>query len=374
MKSFRILVEIVPRVLILSILVPILLEIVNRMPLILSLPQLLTEGRIDMASLPILLIITLTTCITALILPHPSLYALTIFFISLTTPLLPSPRGDLFASIGPFQVLAILFVFLVSDVVKNHYNRKVVAKPVISYDCKKKDIISGSFLFLIAIIAIPGLVSAYIASYIFLFKFKSSSPYLSPILSFLNNNPVGSILLASILLGAFYVLARQAIEAMISYMISSPKIVLTDLSRSIEVRWIRPPLGSMRGFILSAVIAPPIYYMIVKVLRIAEPTQSMQEDLYLRMALWVIGILIFIAIWSIFSKSVFSEEREPTLRGIAILIITIASIYVASYIVNTSPGFPGSSSLDDMLNPLVTYYRDAWIVAELVMRAIGAAP
>lgn len=373
MRGFKILIEIIPRISILPILAPILLETINRMPLILSIPRLIIEGRLDIASIPVLLIISLITCIATLAIPYPSLYTLTIFFTSLVTAPVPSPRGSLFASIGLLQIMIALFVILVSDVVRNHY-RGLAARPVIDYEGDRGNTIKGSFLFLAITIAIPGLVSIYISSYIFLFKLNSASPYLSPVLSFLNNNPAGSVLLASILLGAFYMLARQAIDAIIPYMAPSPKVALTDLSRSAEMRWVRPPLGSMRGFVLSAVITPPIYYIVAEVLRIAGLARNMQEDLYSRAALWAIGMIIFIVIWSILSRSIFSEEKEPTLRGTAILIITIVGIYTVSYIAGASLGFPASSSLDAMLNPLIAYYRDAWIVAELVMRAIGAAP
>ena len=158
-------------------------------------------------------------------------------------------------------------------------------------------------------------------------------------------------------------------------MIPSPRVALADLSRSIDLRWIKPPLSSLRGFVLSSVITPPVYYIVREALRIAGlVVPSGQEDLYSRIALGAMGLALFLTIWSILSRSMFSEEREPTPRRIAVLALVIVSIYAISYLAGVSIGFPASPSLDNMLSPLTAYYRDAWIVAELVVRAMGVAP
>ncbi|HWQ16322.1 MAG TPA: hypothetical protein VNL13_00625 [Sulfolobales archaeon] len=374
MRILKILVEIIPRVSILSILLPISLKTAEQAPFILSIPQLVLGGRLDIASIPILLLVSLISCIATFIVPSPSLYTLTLFFTSLV--ILPGSfsGGNLLTTVGLYQAIFVLFVILVMDVVRNHY-RGGAATPVISYEASLKDLVKGFSLFLALIIAVPCVVSIYIASYIFSFKLYSASPYLSTVISFLNSNPVGSILVASVLLGVFYMLTRQAIEAIISYVIPSPRVALTDLSRSIDLRWIKPPLSSLRGFILSSVITPPVYYIVREALRIAGlVVQSGQEDLYSRIALGVIGLAMFLAIWSILSRSMFSEEREPTPRRIAVLVLIMISIYVISYLAGVSLGFPASPSLDNMLSPLTAYYRDAWIVAELVVRAMGVAP
>jgi len=170
-------------------------------------------------------------------------------------------------------------------------------------------------------------------------------------------------------------LPRQPTVAIVSYVIPSPRVALADLSRSIDLRWIKPPLSSLRGFVLSSVITPPVYYIVREALRIAGlVVPSGQEDLYSRIALGVMGLALFLAIWSILSRSMFSEEREPTPRRIAVLVLVIISIYAVSYLAGISIGFPASPSLDSMLSPLTAYYRDAWIVAELVIRAMGVAP
>ncbi len=374
MRNSRILVEIIPRASILAILVPLLLKTASYAPLVSAVPQLILSGRLDIASIPILLIVSLISCIATLAIPSPSLYTLTIFFASMVA--LPEPylRSNLLTSIGLYQALAVLFVILITDVLRNHYRGSMPA-PIISYEFSWRNAAKGFFVLIAAFTIIPGLVSVYIASYIFLFKLSSASPYVAPLLSFLNNNPIGLILMASILLGVFYVLARQAIEAAALYAIPSSRIALTDLSRSVDLKWVRPPLGFFRGFVLSAVITPPIYYIVREVLRIAGIAfQNEQEDLYSRAALWIIGLALFIAIWGVLSRSIFSEEREPTLKSIASLIIVIASLYIVSYAAGISLGFPASSSLDRVLSPIATYYRDAWVVTELVVRAMGAAP
>lgn len=373
MRGFRILVEIIPRSSILAILVPMILKTSSYVSLISAVPQLVLSSRLDIASIPILFMVSLISCIATLAVPSPSLYTLTIFFASMVTLPEPSPRSNLLISIGLYQAIAVLFVILVMDVLRNHYKGSVPA-PIVSYESSGKDIAKGSFALLAIIMIVPGLVSVYIASYIFLFKLSSASPYVSPLLSFLNN-PVGSILMASILLGVFYVLVRNAIDAIATYVMPSPRIAIADLSRSVDLRWVRPPLGSMRGFVLSAVITPPIYYIVKEVLGIAGlAIQNEQTDLYSRAALWIIGLGLFIAIWGVLSRSIFSEEREPTLKGIAGLVIVIVCVYAVSYIAGISLGFPASSSLDRVLSPLAAYYRDAWIVTELVIRAMGAAP
>lgn len=374
MRILKVLAEIIPRVSILSILLPVLLKTIEQAPFILSIPQLILGGRLDIASIPILLLVSLISCIATLVIPSPSLYTLTLFFISLV--ILPGSLsgGNLLITVGLYQAIIVLFVILIMDVVRNHY-RGVKASPVISYEASLKDLVKGFSLFLALIVAIPGFVSMYIASYIFSFKLYSVSPYLSPVISFLNSNPVGSILMASVLLGVFYMLTRQTTEAIVSYVIPSPRVALADLSRSIDLRWIKPPLSSLRGFVLSSVITPPVYYIVREALRIAGlVVPSGQEDLYSRIALGVMGLALFLAIWSILSRSMFSEEREPTPRKIAVLALVIVSIYAVSYLAGVSIGFPASPSLDNMLSPLTAYYRDAWIVAELVVRAMGVAP
>lgn len=374
MRILKVLAEIIPRISILSILLPVLLKTIEQAPFILSIPQLILGGRLDIASIPILLIVSLISCIATLVIPSPSLYTLTLFFISLV--ILPGSLsgGNLLITVGLYQAIIVLFVILIMDVVRNHY-RGVKASPVISYEASLKDLVKGFSLFLALIVAIPGFVSMYIASYIFSFKLYSVSPYLSPVISFLNSNPVGSILMASVLLGVFYMLTRQTTEAIVSYVIPSPRVALADLSRSIDLRWIKPPLSSLRGFVLSSVITPPVYYIVREALRIAGlVVPSGQEDLYSRIALGVMGLALFLAIWSILSRSMFSEEREPTPRKIAVLALVIVSIYAVSYLAGVSIGFPASPSLDNMLSPLTAYYRDAWIVAELVVRAMGVAP
>jgi hypothetical protein len=374
LRILKVLAEIIPRISILSILLPVLLKTIEQAPFILSIPQLILGGRLDIASIPILLIVSLISCIATLVIPSPSLYTLTLFFISLV--ILPGSLsgGNLLITVGLYQAIIVLFVILIMDVVRNHY-RGVKASPVISYEASLKDLVKGFSLFLALIVAIPGFVSMYIASYIFSFKLYSVSPYLSPVISFLNSNPVGSILMASVLLGVFYMLTRQTTEAIVSYVIPSPRVALADLSRSIDLRWIKPPLSSLRGFVLSSVITPPVYYIVREALRIAGlVVPSGQEDLYSRIALGVMGLALFLAIWSILSRSMFSEEREPTPRKIAVLALVIVSIYAVSYLAGVSIGFPASPSLDNMLSPLTAYYRDAWIVAELVVRAMGVAP
>ncbi|MEM2203145.1 MAG: hypothetical protein QXI22_02190 [Sulfolobales archaeon] len=374
MRILKVIAEIIPRVSILPILLPISLKTVEQAPFILSIPQLILGGRLDIASIPILLLVSLISCIATLIIPSPSLYTLTLFFTSLV--ILPGSLsgGNLLITVGLYQAIIVLFVILVMDVVRNHY-RGVKAAPIVSYEAGLKDLVKGFSLFFALIIAIPGFVSMYIASYIFSFKLYSVSPYLSPVISFLNSNPVGSILTASILLGVFYMLTRQATEAIVSYVIPSPRVALADLSRSIDLRWIKPPLSSLRGFVLSSVITPPVYYIVREALRIAGlVVPSGQEDLYSRIALGAMGLALFLTIWSILSRSMFSEEREPTPRRIAVLALVIVSIYAISYLAGVSIGFPASPSLDNMLSPLTAYYRDAWIVAELVVRAMGVAP
>jgi len=374
LRILKVIAEIIPRVSILPILLPISLKTVEQAPFILSIPQLILGGRLDIASIPILLLVSLISCIATLIIPSPSLYTLTLFFTSLV--ILPGSLsgGNLLITVGLYQAIIVLFVILVMDVVRNHY-RGVKAAPIVSYEAGLKDLVKGFSLFFALIIAIPGFVSMYIASYIFSFKLYSVSPYLSPVISFLNSNPVGSILTASILLGVFYMLTRQATEAIVSYVIPSPRVALADLSRSIDLRWIKPPLSSLRGFVLSSVITPPVYYIVREALRIAGlVVPSGQEDLYSRIALGAMGLALFLTIWSILSRSMFSEEREPTPRRIAVLALVIVSIYAISYLAGVSIGFPASPSLDNMLSPLTAYYRDAWIVAELVVRAMGVAP
>lgn len=365
--------KIIPRISILLILVPILLKTMDQAPLIQSIPRLILGGRLDIASIPILLLVSLISCVATLVIPAPSLYTLTIFFASMVTLPGLSPEGNLLASIGLYQVLLVLFVILVMDVMRSHYRGAVA--PVIVYEVNRRDLVKGLFLFFALVAAIPGLVSIYIASYIFLFKLHSTSPYLSPVISFLNNNPVGSIIVASILLGVFYALVRQAMEAIIHYAIPSARVALADLSGSIDLRWVKPPLNSIRGFVLSAVITPPVYYMVREILGKVFPSlQEGQADLLPRIAVFIIGVAMFIAIWSILSRSVFNEEREPTPGDMATLVLVIAGIYAISYLAGMPPGFPASSGLDEMLGPIVAYYRDAWVVAELMARAMGVAP
>lgn len=374
MRISGILVAIIPRASILAILVPLFLKTTSYASLVSAIPQLILSGRLDIASIPILLIVSLISCIATLAIPSPSLYTLTIFFASMVALPEPYVRSNLLISIGLYQALAVLFVILIADVLRNHY-RGSLQPPITSYEFSRGNAAKGFFVFIAAFIAIPGLVSAYIASYIFFFKLSSASPYVAPLLSFLNGNPVGLILMASIFLGVFYVLTRQAMEVVALYAIPSSRIALEDLSRSVDLKWVRPPLGSFRGFVLSAVITPPIYYIVREVLRIAGIVfQSEQPDLYSRAALWIIGLALFIAIWGALSRSIFSEEREPTPIGIVGLVIVIASVYAISYVAGVSLGFPASSSLDRVLSPIATYYRDAWVVAELVVRAVGAAP
>ncbi|MEM0472183.1 MAG: hypothetical protein QXX84_04745, partial [Sulfolobales archaeon] len=121
MRILKVLAEIIPRVSILSILLPILLKTIEQAPFILSIPQLILGGRLDIASIPILLLVSLISCIATLVIPSPSLYTLTLFFTSLV--ILPGSLsgGNLLIAIGLYQAIIVLFVILVMDVVRNHY-------------------------------------------------------------------------------------------------------------------------------------------------------------------------------------------------------------------------------------------------------------
>jgi hypothetical protein len=98
-------------------------------------------------------------------------------------------------------------------------------------------------------------------------------------------------------------------------------------------------------------------------------------DLIASIMIGLLGLVLFALIWASVSRGLFTEEREPSIRGIIYLASITAIIYVISLILGASllTSQP-QRSLDTLLAPIAQYYRDLWIMAELVIRAVGGAP
>ncbi|MEM4970501.1 MAG: hypothetical protein QXE01_04530 [Sulfolobales archaeon] len=366
MRPARVVIEILPRVSVLVILIPILLNINVYVSLLARIPLLISRGSLDLASYPMLILVSILSGLIALVFPSPSMFTLTIFFIALADP-------RLILSLGIHTIIIAFFIVLASDVMRNIYRGSEEALIHITQD-PRSSLIGFSTLFT-AIIALPLLISLLIASYIFSFKLHTQSPYLAPVASFLNNNPVGSIIMASIMLAIFYILSRYAVEISLLYAIPNPKLAISELSSVANISWIRPSLGFLRGFIVSALITPPIYYMIREILASLGTEVGGSGDLMSSIMLTLFGLLLFALIWALVSRGLFTEEREPSIRGIIYLISIIAVIYILSLILGVSLWGSGSQkSLDTLLAPITQYYRDLWVLAELIIRAIGGAP
>jgi len=366
-RATRIVLEILPRISVLIILTPILININLYAILITRIPLLISRGALDIASYPLLIFVSILSGLLTLVYPSPSILTLTIFFM-----VLADPRFVL--ALGIYTVIVIFFIVLISDAIRNIY-RKLEGSPVVDIRSALRDTILGSLaLFLVTIVS-PLIVSLLVASYIFSFKLHTQSPYLAPIVSFLNNNPAGSIVMTSILLAVFYILSRYAIEISILYTMPNPRIALTELSSVANISWIKPSLGFLRGFIVSAIITPPIYYMFRGFLASLAPYPSESMDLVRSVLFSLVGIALFAIIWSIVSRGLFTEEREPGIKGVIYLVTIIALIYTLSMTLDMSPWSSQSqNSLDSFLAPVAQYYKDLWIMAELLIRAMGGAP
>jgi len=354
-----------PRVSVAVLLLPILMNIGPYTALLSRLPALIARGSLDIASYPILVFASLATGSAALISPSPSMFTLAVFFMALADP-------RLILSLGPYTLVMSLFIVLVSDVVRSIYK----GSSAFSLDLEHRvgTTARGFAVLSIALVAAPALFSALASSYIFSFKLRTQSPYLEPVASFLNSNPAGSIALASIILAAFYAIARYAVEVSILYALPSPRLAAAELSTAASMTWIRPSLGFLRGFIASALMTPPIYFIVRSAIERLGAWGS-PGDLATSIAQGALGLALFALIWAIASRGLFTEEREPSARGIAYLAIAAVAIYALSAAI----GYPtlGSTSqggLDALLAPAFQYYRDLWVMAELLVRAMGGAP
>ncbi len=366
MRPTRAVIEILPRVSILIILVPILLNINVYVSLLAKIPLLISRGSLDLASYPLLIFVSMLSGLATIISPSPSMFTLTIFFIALADP-------RLIISLGIYTIIIAFSIMLASDVVRNIYRGSEEA--LIYINQSPRSLAIGLSAFFIVYIAFPLLMSLLIASYIFSFKLHTQSPYLAPITSFLNNNPAGSIVMVSIMLAVFYVLSRYAVEISLLYAMPNPRLAISELSSVANVSWVRPSLGFLRGFIVSAFITPPIYHMIRRILASLGVGIEDSGDLIASIMIGLLGLVLFALIWALVSRGLFTEEREPSIRGIIYLASITAIIYVISLILGASllTSQP-QRSLDTLLAPIAQYYRDLWIMAELVIRAVGGAP
>ncbi len=366
MRPTRVVIEVLPRVSILIILIPILLNIDVYVSLLARIPLLISRGSLDLASYPLLILASMLSGLASMISPSPSMFTLTIFFIALADP-------KLIIYLGIYTIIIAFFITLISDAVRNIYRGSEEALIYVNQNPRSSAI--GFSAFFIVYIAFPLLMSLLIASYIFSFKLHTQSPYLAPITSFLNNNPAGSIVMASIILAVFYVLSRYATEISLLYAMPNPRLAVSELSSVANVSWVRPSLGFLRGFIVSALITPPIYYMIRGILAYLGMGIEDSGDLIASIMIGLLGFVLFALIWALVSRGLFTEEREPSTRGIIYLASITAIIYVLSLILGASLWNPQSQrSLDTLLAPIAQYYRDLWIMAELIIRAVGGAP
>lgn len=361
MRASRLALELIPRILVLLILTPILININSYTALLYSLPAIASRS-LDLASRPILLIVSIITGVVAIINPSPSLYALLIFFIALSQP-------GILVSIGMSTAIFALAVILMADSVRGL--ERLSRGSYVSIESRARSSILGFSITIALLIGIPLLASLYIASFISIFKIQSTNPYLAPIASFLSTNPVGSIIIASILLAVFYMIARLALDVIVLYIAPSPRVAIADLSSAAKISWVRPPLGFLRGFILSSIVSPPLYYILREFLAdLGIMVLDSSWDIYGRIISGAIGLAIFIAVWSLLSRGFFNEERDPSLRGAIYLSVFILVIYLSSLYISSR----SSAGFDGLLSPITEYYRDIWVVLELIIRAIGASP
>lgn len=361
MRTSRIALELIPRIMVLLILTPILINIGGYIALLYSLPAIASRS-LDLASRPIMIMVTIVTGVAAIINPSPSLYALLIFFIALSEP-------RILVSIGVSTAILALAAILIADSVRGL--ERLSRGSYVSIESRARSSILGFSITIALLVVIPLLASLYIAVFISTFKIQSASPYLAPIASFLSTNPAGSIIMASILLAVFYMIARLAIDVVVLYIAPSPRVAIADLSSAAKISWVRPPLGFLRGFILSSIVSPPLYYTLREVLAdLGIVVLESSWDIYGRIISGAIGLAIFIAVWSLLSRGFFNEERDPSLRGAIYLGVFILAIYVASLYISSR----SSAGFDGLLSPIVEYYRDIWVVLELIIRAIGASP
>jgi hypothetical protein len=361
MKTFRLALELIPRISVLLILTPILINIGSYIALLYSLPAIASKS-LDLASRPILIMVSIITGVAALINPSPSLYALLIFFIALSDP-------RVLVSIGISTAIFALAAILMADSVRGL--ERLSGSSYVSIESRARSSILGFSIAIALLVGIPLLISLYIASFISAYKIQSTSPYLAPIASFLSTNPAGSIIMASILLAVFYMIARLALDVIVLYIAPSPRVAIADLSSAAKISWVRPPLGFLRGFILSSIVSPPLYYILREILAgLGLMVLESSWEMYGRIISGAIGLAIFIAIWSLLSRGFFSEERDPSLRGSIYLSVFIMVVYVASLYISSR----SSAGFDGVLSPIAEYYRDIWVVLELIIRAIGASP
>jgi len=365
MKPARLVLEAVPRISVAILILPLLLNIGVYYALVARLPALIARGSLDIASYPILVLASLATGFAALASPSPSMFTLTVFFMALADP-------RLLLSLGPYTLITSLLIVLISDVVRSIYRGSEEA--YVGLEHRPRASATGFAALAVALAAAPALFSAIASSYIFAFKLHTQSPYLEPVASFLNSNPAGSIALASIILAAFYAIARYAVDVSIIYALPSPRLASMELSTSASATWIRPSLGFLRGFIASALITPPIYYIArgaVERLGI----WGTGGDVAAGIAQGFMGIALFAIVWAIAYRGLFTEEREPSARGIAYMASAAAIIYaVSAGIGHPLIGSTPQGDLDAFLAPIARYYRDLWVMAELLIRAIGGAP
>jgi len=360
--------EILPRISVLIVILPLLININVYAALLSRVPAIIARGGLDIASYPLLIFASLVTGVAAFISPSPSMLALAIFFMALADPRL------LLAS-GLYSLIISLSIVLLADVVRGIY--KSSGGFSIELEHNIRTTIKGFTALALVMLAVPALFSALVASYIFSFKLYAQSPYVEPIASFLNSNPAGSIVLASIILAVFYVIARHAVEVSILYAIPSPRLAVAELSTVARIAWVRPSLGFLRGFIASALMTPPIYYIVRAAVEKLGVWGGSPSDIGASIAQGGLGVALFAVVWAIASRGLFTEEREPGIRGIAYIASAAAAVYVLSVAAGyplLGPGTLGSGSLDRFLAPVTQYYKDLWVMAELLIRAVGGAP
>lgn len=371
----RVYVELLARILVATVLAPVLIHIMGYAALAVDILPSLARGSLtfeEAASLVniSLIVFSLLLLLASIVYVDPILYTLS---------LLPATAATLDASIatGFNSILALILILSLNVVLQGYRSGQGE-----SFRVRGLAVLLASLTLLaIAILSSTLVVSTTLWAYVEAFRgVEVESDVLKPLVRFLSGNPLGLALVVATLLAIVYSVAANISETLILYMKPSRDIALKALTID-PYTPIKPPLTSLRNAMITLAISPALYALLVKVLPL--PLQASDhvslENLGWAAARWALSVLVLLATWMLVTRALTRfDEVEPSLRGLALGVTLIALVYLLLFLSGLwDPRVEGLdfNRADKYLSEVVVdYYKILFSILEIVPMLVGLAP